>query len=94
MKVVESLAAGVPVVAVRAGQLASLVDDGNTGLLYPPGDQAAFVHAVLKLMADPVLLGAMAANARERAKGGFSWSALVCRVLEKAARLERERRAA
>ena len=94
MKVVESLAAGVPVVAVRAGQLASLVDDGNTGLLYPPGDRAAFVHAVLKLMADPVLLGAMAANARERAKGGFSWSALVCRVLEKAARLERERRAA
>jgi glycosyltransferase involved in cell wall biosynthesis len=94
MKVVESLAAGVPVVAVRAGQLVALVDNGNTGLLYPPGDRVAFVGAVLSLMADPALLRAMGSNARERAVSGFSWKALVCRVMEKATSLERERQAA
>ena len=39
MKVVESMAAGRPVIAPRIGQLSELVEDGVTGRLYPPGDK-------------------------------------------------------
>ena len=51
--VVESFAAGTPVVASRRGALEELVDDGVTGALFPPGDAAALAAAVRGLAADP-----------------------------------------
>jgi glycosyltransferase involved in cell wall biosynthesis len=44
--VVESLALGTPVVGFRRGCLPELIDDGRTGLLVDPGDEAALDAAV------------------------------------------------
>ena len=81
LKVLESLAAGRPVVAPRIGQLEDLIDDGVTGWLYPPGDLAAFTDCLRRMIADPAELERMAADARLRAERTLSWETVVRRAL-------------
>lgn len=64
LAVLEAAAAGVPVVAARAGGVAEAVVDGKTGLLVPPGDSAALATAIRSLLAD---------EARRRALGVAAW---------------------
>jgi len=73
LKVVESLAAGRPVVAPQLGQLTDLLRDGVTGLLYPPGDRKAFVEQVLELVNDPLRLQTMGRAAATVAGKNFGW---------------------
>jgi glycosyltransferase involved in cell wall biosynthesis len=51
--IVESFAKGTPVVASNLGSMAELIEDGTTGLLFPPGDAAALSGCVQNLAADP-----------------------------------------
>lgn len=51
----EAMASGVPVVAADAVGSSSLVSDGVSGRLVPPGDVAAFVQAMTAYAADPAL---------------------------------------
>jgi glycosyltransferase involved in cell wall biosynthesis len=51
--VLEAMAARLPVVAVGQGALPELVDDGVTGLLVPPGDDAALTKAISAMLDDP-----------------------------------------
>lgn len=53
--VLESMAAGRPVVAARTGGLAEAVVDGETGTLVPPGDEPALASAIREMLADPAL---------------------------------------
>jgi glycosyltransferase involved in cell wall biosynthesis len=48
----EAQAAGVAVVGARRGGVPEIVRDGETGLLAPEGDAAAFAQAVATLVAD------------------------------------------
>ncbi|MGE0606328.1 MAG: glycosyltransferase [Pirellulales bacterium] len=51
MVVLESMAAGVPIVASRVdGVIDVLGDDADAGLLVPPGDAAALVKAILQVV--------------------------------------------
>lgn len=87
LKVVESLAAGRPVVASRLGQLTDLLQDGVTGLLYPPGDRAAFVARVLELLNDPSRLQAMGRASATAAREDFGWEKTARRATEIMVRL-------
>ena len=49
----EAMAAGRPVVAARSGGTPEVVIDGETGVLYPPGDVQALRRALERLAADP-----------------------------------------
>jgi phosphatidyl-myo-inositol dimannoside synthase len=49
----EAMAAGLPVVAVRAAAIPEIVADGASGILVPPGDAAALANALERLIADP-----------------------------------------
>jgi glycosyltransferase involved in cell wall biosynthesis len=49
----EAMACGKPVVAIDAGGMRDAVRDGDTGLLCPPGDPAAFAAALGRLLDDP-----------------------------------------
>jgi glycosyltransferase involved in cell wall biosynthesis len=50
---VESLALGTPVVGSRVGGIAEIIDDGETGLLFPPADSDALAGCLLTLVNDP-----------------------------------------
>ncbi len=84
LKVVESLAAGVPVIAARIGQLEQLVDEGRTGLLFEPGSEVEFVAKTLELVGDPGRRRAMGLGARARAVADFSWRQATGRIINEA----------
>jgi type III pantothenate kinase len=68
MTCAEAMAHGRPVVASAVGGLLDLVEDGVTGLLVPPGDEAALRAAVERLLGDRELRDRLGAAARERAR--------------------------
>ena len=68
MALVEAQALGIPVVAGARPGIAQAVRSGETGLLVPVGDDAAFAGAIGTLLADPARLAAMTAAA-DRARG-------------------------
>ena len=69
----EALAAGLPVVGWRSGNLPSLVESGSQGLLVPPGDLTALAAALEALIEDHGLRRSMAERARRRAVGLPTW---------------------
>lgn len=83
LKVVESLAAGTPVIASRIGQLEHLIDDNRTGRLFTPGGGAEFVIKTLSLIGAPACRSAMGKAARERALAEFGWDKVVCRITQR-----------
>lgn len=64
--VVEAAAAGVPAVATAVGGVPECVEDGVTGRLVDPADEAAGAAAVAELLGDPARRRAMGQAARER----------------------------
>ena len=63
---VEALAAGLPVVASRAGGVMEIVDD-SCAVLVPPGDPVALAAALSHLLSDGELRATLAAAAPARA---------------------------
>ncbi len=80
VKLLDLLAAGVPVVAEAVGQNRGYIQDGHSGFLVPPGDDAAFVSAVVRVLAEPALREVLAAGARQRVAAGLMRDQLVERV--------------
>lgn len=70
--IVEAMAAGTALVASAAGGALELVDDGRTGLLVAPGDDAALAEAVGALLRDPERRRLLAAAAGEEVAHRFS----------------------
>jgi glycosyltransferase involved in cell wall biosynthesis len=64
---VEALAAGLPVVAARAGGAAEIVDD-SCGMLVPAGDPAALASALARLIADASLRATLGRGGPARAR--------------------------
>jgi starch synthase len=64
--VLEAMAMGVPVVALRVGGVGELVDHRVTGLLVAPDDERALVGAIESIVRDPVRAARMGAAARAR----------------------------
>ena len=69
---IEAMAASRPVVAARAGGVPEIVLDGETGLLVPPGDDAALAEASLALLADPARGRRLGEAGRRRVAEAFS----------------------
>ena len=81
LKLFEYLAAGRPTVASRIGQVTELLQDGETGLLVPPGDAPALTAALDRLRADETLRARLGANGRAWVNRGHTWDAAVERLL-------------
>jgi len=73
----EAMAEARPVVASRVGSIPEVVLEGETGLLVPPGDEAALASALLSLLEDQARSGAMGRAGRERQERLFSREAMV-----------------
>jgi glycosyltransferase involved in cell wall biosynthesis len=72
LTVIEAMAAGLPVVATRAGGVPEVVDDGCSGLLAPVGDDAALAEHVIRLASDPQVRQQMGEHGRRRARELFA----------------------
>jgi glycosyltransferase involved in cell wall biosynthesis len=57
---------GKPVVATTVGALPEVVDDGRTGFLVPPRDEAALARAIVRLLRDSKLRRELGTNARRK----------------------------
>ena len=80
LTLLEAMAAGVALVASRAGGAERLVTDGETGVLVPPGEVGALIAALEPLMRDPERAAEMGRKARARVKAEFSIDAEVARI--------------
>jgi len=70
--VIESMAAGVPVVATDCGALRDMVADGEEGFIIPVGDAAALAGRLAALAADPALRASQGRRCRRRAEREYS----------------------
>lgn len=80
LAILEAFAAGVPAIASRVGGLPEIVRDGETGLLFPPGDATALAACLERAAREPEAIAAMGRRARalavERHDPGAHYDAL------------------
>jgi glycosyltransferase involved in cell wall biosynthesis len=69
---IESLAAGRPVVATRAGGTATVVTDGESGFLLPVGDVEGLASRLVELARDPDLRGRLGRAGAEDVRARFA----------------------
>ena len=72
MVVIESFAAGTPVVGTTLGGIPELVEDGVTGATVPPNDPVRLAGALESLARDPGRAMSMGVLARRRVRDEFS----------------------
>jgi glycosyltransferase involved in cell wall biosynthesis len=79
--VIEAMACGLPVIASDYPGVRAVVDDGDTGLVVPPGDPAAVAAAIERLVAAGADGRArIGAAARAKAEREWAWPALLARM--------------
>ncbi len=78
--VLEGMAAGVPVVAMRVGGVPEVVEDGVSGFLVDPGDALGLSNAVLRLLNDADGAREMGRKGRAIAVENYDINRVVARV--------------
>ena len=82
LTVFESFAYGKPVVGASIGGIPELVVDGETGLLFEPGDDAGLADKVSRLSADRRCADRMGRGARAKLERDHSPELHCDRILE------------
>ncbi|NLX50051.1 MAG: glycosyltransferase family 4 protein [Methanospirillum sp.] len=80
VSLLEAMSAGLPCVATRVGGVPEWIEDGEDGLLIPPGDSAALADRLLRLAARPDLRTSLGARARRRVVQDGDWCTLMPRA--------------
>jgi glycosyltransferase involved in cell wall biosynthesis len=75
--VLEAMALGRAVVATHVGGLPSAINDGEHGILVPPGNPDALASSVIDLLRNDDLRRGLGSAARERVRRNFSLSQMV-----------------
>lgn len=76
----ESLACGTPVVASRVGGLPSIVEEGRTGFLVPPGHARALADRIMLPLRNPGLRARMGCQASHAVRR-FDWRRIAGEIL-------------
>lgn len=79
--ILESMAAGLPVVATHAGGNADLVREGETGFLVPSDNETALASAMERLLDQPGLRLGFGQKAREIALANYSMESVLERYV-------------
>jgi glycosyltransferase involved in cell wall biosynthesis len=75
----EAKAAGLPTLASRFNEIPDIVRDGQDGMLFPVGDDAAFASLLIRLARDSGLRMTLGRSALDDARQRFSLQAVVGR---------------
>ena len=81
VKLLELMAAGIPVLTTRVGENAQYVEHGRSGWLVEPGDPEAFGAAAVQLLDDNAARRALGVAGAERASLRYGWDRLIDRLL-------------
>jgi glycosyltransferase involved in cell wall biosynthesis len=82
LKLREYMAAGLPVVVPRIGEMGRIFDDGKDALLYPPGDADALARQLATIHSDRQLAGRLGAAARAFVLDGSTWDNRLSQVCD------------
>ena len=78
----EAMACGCPVIASDVGGNPEIVRDGETGLLFEPGNAAALAERLGRLIKDSALRKTLGDNGGKMIRHGFSRAASASRMGE------------
>jgi glycosyltransferase involved in cell wall biosynthesis len=78
----EAMACGLPVVAMDAGDISSLIDDGRTGFVIRQDDEIGLVNRIVQLSNDASLRRSMGRAARVKAEREFGLDRLMRQTLD------------
>jgi sugar transferase (PEP-CTERM/EpsH1 system associated) len=76
----EAMAMRLPVVATHVGGVPEIVEDGENGILVPPGDEPALHAALQRLADDPALISTLAHAGQAHVQANFTLDSMVARV--------------
>jgi len=82
LSVMEAQAAGLPVIASRVGGIPSLIRDGETGILVPPGDVRHLARAIRRVLTDADLARRLGEQARHEAEQFYGAQEMAQAVLD------------
>jgi glycosyltransferase involved in cell wall biosynthesis len=71
LAILEAMALRRPVVATAVGGVPEMIEDGQTGLLVPPHDEAALADAIVRLLTDHPLADTVARNGHDMVHARF-----------------------
>ena len=78
----EAMQVGLPCVATYVGGIPSLVEDGQTGLLFPAGDAPLLAEAIMRIFRDDDLARVLGQSARAEASRRHAPERVVSQLLE------------
>ena len=81
LKVMEYAAMALPVVAADGGQIREIIQDGVTGCLYEPENEAQLAGKILMLLADRDAAAALGRRARAHMRDWYSWGRIAADVM-------------
>ena len=84
--VIESMASGLPVIAVKSPGLVEIIENGVNGLLVEP-DEDSIAAAIRTLIADPKMWQKLSKNGRRIAEETYSKSSVISREISLVSRL-------
>jgi len=73
VSVLEAFASGLPVVSTASGDIATMLKQGEAGVLVPPRDPAAMAAAIIALLQEPQRALTLARRARAEAET-YTWN--------------------
>ena len=87
MKIFEYMGAGLPVIAPALEGISEVIQDGENGRLFPPGDYGRLAELIVELAMDPDRARPLAARGREYVLTHHTWARNAAAVVSIAARL-------
>jgi glycosyltransferase involved in cell wall biosynthesis len=78
----EAMASGLCVVSGHLPAIAELVENGQTGVMVPPGDVDELADAIETLVREPARAGVLGAAGRRRVREEFSQQVNIARLLD------------
>lgn len=79
--IIEAMACGLPVIAMEAGDIPFITENGRTGFVVPQGDETALAKRITELLYDTERCLSMGLAAREKASLEFTLDRLVLETL-------------
>lgn len=82
LKMYEYMAAGKAIVASKYGQIADVLQDGQTAILVEPGNEEEMTRCIIQLLEDDNLRTQLGISAFNRAQSHHSWEQYIARLEE------------